>query len=146
MSTGGLVVIGMFLLQWNTTESIERFEEVAGRTFGKRRTLLARALQLVIAYIEDGQYSLAAVQNAFSRTFNAPIQMFNPLATDTKVAVTTTTVDNAKPRLFTNYNGGQRPQGIGILVQSENVNTERNIGYDVVRAEDAQHDITVSDA
>jgi hypothetical protein len=112
--TGGLVVIGMFLLQWNTSESIERFEEVAGRTFGKRRTLLARALQLVVAYIEDGQYSLAAVQNAFSRTFNSPVQMFNPLESDTKVAVTTTTVDNAKPRLFTNYNGGQRPQGIGM--------------------------------
>jgi hypothetical protein len=114
--TGGLVVIGIFLLQWNMSESIDRFEEVAGQTFEKRKTLLARALQLVVAYIEDGQYSLTAIQNAFGTTFNSPpaVQMFNPLETDTKVAVTTTTVASAKPRLFTNYNGGQRPHGIGM--------------------------------
>jgi hypothetical protein len=105
----------MFLLNWNTSESIKEFEEVAGKTFDKRRTMLARALQLVVAYIEDGQYSLAAVQNAFNRKFSSPVQMFNPLDTDIKVAVTTTTVNNAKPRLFTNYNGAQRPQGIGML-------------------------------
>ena len=59
--SGGLVVIGMFLLQWDTTQSIERFEEVAAKTFGKRQAIISRALRLLVAYVEDGQYSLAAV-------------------------------------------------------------------------------------
>jgi hypothetical protein len=111
---GGLVVIGMFLLQWNASESIHKFEEVAGRTFGKRKAIIVRALQLVVAYVEDGQYSLAAVQNAFRKTFNTPLQMFNPLRNDTKVTVTTTAVKNAVPWLFTNYNGGRRSREIGL--------------------------------
>ncbi|KAI0570086.1 hypothetical protein Alg215_11272 [Pyrenophora tritici-repentis] len=127
----GLVVIGMFLLQWSAAESIQRFEQVAAKTFGKRKALISRALQLLVAYVEDGQYSLAAVQEAFRKTFDSPLQMFNPLRNDTKVAVTTTAVNDSLPWLFTNYNGGKRPD---------------NIGYDVVRAEKAQDDISVSDA
>ncbi|KAI1562425.1 Patatin, partial [Pyrenophora tritici-repentis] len=130
-SAGGLVVIGMFLLQWSAAESIQRFEQVAAKTFGKRKALISRAIQLVVAYVEDGQYSLAAVQEAFRKTFDSPLQMFNPLRNDTKVAVTTTAVNDSLPWLFTNYNGGKRPD---------------DIGYDVVRAEKAQDDITVSDA
>ncbi|KAF1840101.1 FabD/lysophospholipase-like protein [Cucurbitaria berberidis CBS 394.84] len=131
-SAGGLVVIGMFLLQWGATESIQRFEQVAGKTFGnKRKVMLARTLQLLVAYLEDGQYSLTAVQEAFRITLDSPIQMFNPLRNDTKVAVTTTAVHDCLPWLFTNYNGGMRPD---------------DLGYDVVRAEKAHNDITVSDA
>lgn len=105
----------MFLLQWGTSEAIQRFEEVSGQTFGKSKALLARILQLVVAYVEDGQYSLSAVQEAFRKTFNSPLQMFNPLRNDTKVAVTTTAVDDSLPWLFTNYNGGKRPSNIGKL-------------------------------
>ncbi|KAF2849419.1 FabD/lysophospholipase-like protein [Plenodomus tracheiphilus IPT5] len=129
-SAGGLVVIGMFLLQWDSAESLRRFEDTASRTFGKRKALITRALQLLIAYVEDGQYSLAAVQDAFKKTFNTSVQMFNPLRNDTKVAVTTTDVDNSLPWLFTNYNGGKR----------------NNLGYDVVRAEKSRNDVTLSDA
>lgn len=103
----------MFLLQWSASESIKRFEEIAGKTFGKRKALLARALQLVVAYAEDGQYSLAAIQDAFRRAFNSPLQMFNPLKNDTKVAVTTTAANDSLPWLFTNYNGGKRSEDIG---------------------------------
>lgn len=102
----------MFLLQWNTDESLQRFEDTADKTFGKRKALLARAVQLLVAYVEDGRYSLLAVQEAFKETFNTPLQMFNPLRNDTKVAVTTTDVDDSLPWLFTNYNGGKR-DGLG---------------------------------
>jgi hypothetical protein len=103
----------MFLLQWGATESIQRFEQVAAKTFGKRKALISRAFQLIVAYVEDGQYSLAAVQEAFKKTFNSPLQMFNPLRNDAKVAVTTTAVHNSLPWLFTNYNGGKRPNDVG---------------------------------
>ncbi|CAN9363471.1 unnamed protein product [Alternaria alternata] len=101
----GLVAIGMFLLQWDATESIQRYEQVAAKTFGRRKALISRALQLIVAYVEDGQYSLDAVQEAFRKTFNSNLQMFNPLRNDTKVAVTTTAVDDSLSWLFTNYNG-----------------------------------------
>lgn len=103
----------MFLLQWGATESIRRFEQVAEKTFGKRKDIISRALQLLNAYVEDGQYSLAAIQEAFRKTFNSPLQMFNPLRNDTKVAVTTAAVHDALPWLFTNYNGGKRPNDVG---------------------------------
>jgi len=102
------VVIGMFLLQWGSAESLQRFEDTAGKTFGKRKALVTRALQLLVAYVEDGQYSLGAVQDAFKETFDTSLQMFNPLRNDTKVAVTTTDVDDSLPWLLTNYNGGKR--------------------------------------
>ncbi|KAJ5035237.1 acyl transferase/acyl hydrolase/lysophospholipase [Bipolaris maydis] len=130
-SAGGLVVIGMFLLQWSASESLERFEDVASKTFGRRKALVTRAFQLIMGYVQDGQYSLAAIQDAFRKAFNSPLQMFNPLKNDTKVAVTTTTVKDSLPWLFTNYNGGKR---------------SNNIGYDVIRADRADSDITVSDA
>lgn len=115
---GGLVAIGMFLLQWDATESIQRYEQVAAKTFGRRKALISRALQLIVAYVEDGQYSLDAVQEAFRKTFNSNLQMFNPLRNDTKVAVTTTAVDDSLPWLFTNYNGGKRPRSVGKYMVS----------------------------
>ncbi|KAH9873410.1 hypothetical protein IAQ61_004033, partial [Plenodomus lingam] len=130
-SAGGLVVIGMFLMQWSVAESLKRFEDVSRITFSKKTALIARAIQLIVAYIEDGQYSLEAIQDAFCKTFDSSLQIFNPLKNDTKVAVTTTAVNNSLPWLFTNYNGGQRSDGLG---------------YDVVRAEQALNDISVSDA
>ncbi|KAF2278979.1 FabD/lysophospholipase-like protein [Westerdykella ornata] len=133
-SAGGLVVLGMFLLQWSTCDSIDRFEDIASKTFGERNktsTILARAFQYLVAYIEDGQYSLSAIQEAFRATIDAEIKMFNPLRNDTKVAVTTTNVGDSAPQLFTNYNGKRRPVCLG---------------YDVLRAETAQDDVTVTDA
>lgn len=124
----------MFLLQWDISESLQRFEEVAKRTFIKRKdggNLLSNALELLVACIKDGQYSFAAVQEAFKATIDSEIKMFNPLRNDTKVAVTTTTTSDSVPCLFTNYNGGLRPAGVG---------------YDVIRAESAHNDISVSEA
>jgi hypothetical protein len=112
-------VIGMFLLQWGAAESLERFEDTASKTFGKRKALITRALQLLVAYVEDGQYSLTAVQEAFQKTFGTSLQMFNPLRNDTKVAVTTTDVNGSLPWLFTNYNGGKRNN----LGQFQNMST-----------------------
>ena len=110
---GGLVVIGLFLLRWSASESMKRFEEVAEKTFGKRATFISRVLRLLVAYVQDGQYSLAAIQGAFQKALNSPLQMFNPLRNDTKVAVTTTAVKDSSPWLFTNYNAGKRPKGSG---------------------------------
>ncbi|KAF2633018.1 FabD/lysophospholipase-like protein [Macroventuria anomochaeta] len=130
-SAGGLVVIGLFLLRWSASESMKRFEEVAEKTFGKRATFISKVLRLLVAYVQDGQYSLAAIQGAFQKALNSPLQMFNPLRNDTKVAVTTTAVKDSSPWLFTNYNAGKRPKGSG---------------YDIARAEKARDDISIGEA
>ncbi|KAF3032314.1 hypothetical protein E8E12_000814 [Didymella heteroderae] len=130
-SAGGLVVIGLFLLRWSVREAIQRFKDVAQKTFRRQATFIARALRLVIAYVRDGQYSLAAVQEAFQKTLNSPLQMFNPLRNDTKVAVTTTSIKDSNALLFTNYNASKRPE---------------SLDYDIVRAENACDDISVGEA
>lgn len=75
-----------------------------------------KAIQLLAAYIEDGQYSLSAIEEAFKVTFDSHVKMFNPLRNDTKVAVTTTGTKDSYPWLLTNYNGGRRPKDRGELI------------------------------
>ncbi|EOA89665.1 uncharacterized protein SETTUDRAFT_37330 [Exserohilum turcica Et28A] len=41
---GGLIVIGMFLLQWSASELLEKFKDVASKTFERRKALVTRAL------------------------------------------------------------------------------------------------------
>lgn len=72
--------------------------------------------------------------------------MFNLLRNDTKVAVTTTTVKDSLPWLFTNYNGGKRSNNIGLSYKYAIKPLLTWIGYDVIRAYRAESDITVSDA
>lgn len=117
----------MFLLRWTSLESLERFEDVAYRTFDQSGNYLTRLLQLIVAYAKDGRYSSAAIEH----TFQGEVKMFNPLTNDTKVVVTTTSASNAYTRLFTNYNGKKRPE---------------NVGYHVLRADSAQHDVSLTDA
>lgn len=130
---GGLIVIGMFLLHWGVHKSVQRFEEVAEKTFGKVKdgSVIRKAMELLLSYLEDGQYSVTAIQEAFRTTLETEIQMFNPLRNDTKVAVTTTTANDSTPGLFTNYNGGKRPI---------------ELGYDVIRAKRPSNDISLSEA
>lgn len=110
--------MGLFLLRWGAAESIKEFEQVASKTFRKRKAILARALQVLVAYIKDGQYSLDAIHEAFRQTFDTSFQMFNPLKNDTKVAVTTTAVEDSSAWLFTNYNGGKRASDLGKFTDS----------------------------
>ena len=83
------------------------------KTFDKRAAFISRILRLLVAYVQDGQYSLAAIQGAFQKTFNSPLQNFNPFRNDNKVAVTTTRVKNSSPWLSTNYNAGKRLSSSG---------------------------------
>jgi len=89
--------------------------------------------ELLMSYLEDSQYSLAAVDEFFA-SFGGPTRMFNPLSSHTKVAVTTTTAKDVKTYLITNYNGRSRSQGSSPL------------GYDLIRARDPSKDTTLSQA
>ena len=100
-----------------------------------------------MAYVQDGQYSLAAIKAAFEKTLNSPLQMFNPLRNDTKVAVTTTSVKDSTPWLFTNYNAGKRPISSGQPSSPSIMCILSNdLGYDIARAEKARDDVSVGEA
>ena len=111
-----MTAIGIGLLGWSAAESLQRFEDVASKTFKRRKfrsILLTRLQEMMLSYAQDGQYSLTAIESGFEAAFGSHLKMFNPLTNDTRVAVTTTTAKESQPCLFCNYNGGKRPKEIG---------------------------------
>ncbi|KAI9715117.1 MAG: hypothetical protein M1828_001052 [Chrysothrix sp. TS-e1954] len=133
-SSGGLIILGLFFKHWSPTECLERFEQLAKKLFRRRlsgSTILDRLQEFVMSYLADCRYDSGGIEDAINETFGDDILMFNPLSNDTKVAITATTARDSSPCLFTNYNGRRRPRGTS---------------YSVVRAEDAAHEISISDA
>ncbi|KAK3708056.1 hypothetical protein LTR37_011749 [Vermiconidia calcicola] len=133
LDTGGLITIGLFLMQWNVDECLTKFETLAEKTFRRRNgyTVFGRIQELAMSYFRDGQYSSLAIEESFQSVFGDDMKMFNPLCNNTKVAVTTTTAKDARPCLFSNYNGGIRPP---------------SIGYDIIRASRPEDDVCLREA
>ncbi|KAL9078313.1 MAG: hypothetical protein Q9157_002776 [Trypethelium eluteriae] len=117
-SAGGLIIMGLFLMQWSSEQCLQQFEELAAQTFKRRRYnsgIFTRMQELVLSYLNDCRYSSEAIEKAFYASFGTSPTMFNPLRRDTKVAVTTTTARDVVPCIFSNYNGTERPKQIGKL-------------------------------
>lgn len=100
---------------WSTSESLEKFEELAYKTFQSSQSSVGRMRQLVTSYLRDGKYSSLTIEEAFKSTFrdNKEINLFNPLNNDTKIAITTTTAKEIAACIFSNYNGERRPKELG---------------------------------
>jgi hypothetical protein len=133
---GGLVTLGIFLMQWTAAESAQKFQILSLELFKRRSTkssIFAQVQDLLLSYVEDGQYNQTAINDAFSTSGNS-IPMFNPLRNHIRVAVTSTTAKGTRACLFTNYNGRNR--------QDESV----PVGYDVIRAQRFDLDVTIGDA
>lgn len=116
MLAGGLIAIGIFIMQWTTHESLDRFEVLARKTFRPKEAplyLLGRVRRLIVLYLQDGQYSSDAIEQSYQSAFGQGISLFNPLYTDIKVAVTTTSARDTEACLFSNYNGERRPRELG---------------------------------
>lgn len=130
---GGLIVLGLFLMQWTPEQCLEKFEKLAAQTFGSPPSTtnsLTRIRQTVLSYMKDGKYESGTIEAAFQTLTKRPTQMFNPLKSETKVAVTTTTAKDVFTCLFANYNG-RRPSGTG---------------YQIVRAHKPQDDVSIHEA
>lgn len=99
-------------MKWSTTECLTRFEDLATKTFlAEKETMsFARRVQKLLgAYVRDYKYDSQSIENAFRSPDGQSPKMFNPLQSDTKVAVTSTTARDSAPCIFSNYNGGPRP-------------------------------------
>ena len=106
-------------MQWSPEECLSKFEELAKKTFIHRKegpALFSRLQEFLLYYVNDCQGNSSAIEGAFKSTLKAPLKMFNPLKSDTKVAVTSATAKDNLPCLFSNYNGLSRPKKSGILL------------------------------
>lgn len=105
-------------MQWSPEECLEKFQELAKKTFTERKkgpALFSRLQELLLYYTNDCQGDSSAIEGAFSE--KSKLKMFNPLHSDTKVAVTSATARENLPCLFTNYNGNKRPKNNGKLLK-----------------------------
>ncbi|KAM0714195.1 hypothetical protein Q7P37_009982 [Cladosporium fusiforme] len=132
-SAGGLIAIGIFVICWDAGESLEKFEELARKTFNGSNGTFGQMQQLVISYLRDCRYSSLAIEESFQSTFEdqKEVSLFNPLTNDTKVAITTTTAKESAACIFSNYNGGVWP---------------KELGYSLIRAKKPENDILISEA
>ena len=108
-------------MKWSPHVCIEKFESLANKMFRSRKdgsSFLCRVQRLALSYLRDCQYSSSPIVDAFASSMDNDELMFNPLSSDTKVAVTTTSVRGSRPYLISNYNGERREGTKGKHVNS----------------------------
>lgn len=115
-SIGGLIILGLFIMRWSAQECSEKFVQLASTIFRKRTQglfIFSKIQQYLMSYLADCKYDSIDIERALYSVFGKTTSLFNPLCTDTKVAVTSTTARDSMPCLFANYNGGSRPKEAG---------------------------------
>lgn len=102
-------------MNWTIDESLDKFELLARKTFQSSQSNIKRIQQLLASYLRDGRYSSLAIEESFQSIFDNEkgVNLFNPLTSDIKVAITTTTAKESAACIFSNYNGGLRPKDLG---------------------------------
>ena len=138
-------------MQWTPDDCLERFEDLASKTFmieqkEEKLSLTQRLQRFIGTYVRDHQYDSSIIEKAFFSTLTGSPKMFNPLRIDTKVAVTTTTARGNVPCVFSNYNGGPRPSDGSKSTLCWDGLSAKKIVYHHVRADAHDHDISIADA
>ncbi|PVH95991.1 FabD/lysophospholipase-like protein, partial [Periconia macrospinosa] len=81
-SAGGLIAIGIFLMNWDLDECISRFEQLSFETFKVNQeetySYSQRIRRIFRACIEDHTYNTSPIEKAFSSDFNLATKFFNP--------------------------------------------------------------------
>jgi len=148
-SSGGIINIGIFLMLWTVSECIEKYYSLIKETFGRRKKfsdLLGHMQTVLLSYFLDYRYKSAAIEAAFQSSFGPPPKMFNPLCSDTKVAVIAAPVRGKVTSVICNYNGGNRPVDIGKIALPQLNDEANDLGYRIIRAKDPEDDVTVDEA
>jgi hypothetical protein len=105
-------VLGMFAKQWDVSECMTSFCEVAHRIFKPSNRLLKRILGVTYTLTccllwDNGLYESQPVISSFKESFGPTLRMFsNPVnnVSRYKYAVTTTKIDDTAAVVFSNYN------------------------------------------
>lgn len=113
---GGLIGISIFLMLWSTRECFNKFYNLVYKTFRRRKNtplIISRLQAMLVTYINNCRYRSLAIEAAFQAAFGSPPKIFNPLSSDTKVAVITAPVKGKNTAVIYNYNGKDRPSDLG---------------------------------
>lgn len=135
-NTGGIIALGLGIMQWPVKECIQRFEWLCHQIFISERTSGLPGMGLLTLQTHQSRYRTAPLETALQSMFGQgalfggahPLPQSKALAT--KVAVTTTSTDG-KPYLVANYN---RPMD------------ERGSPYRFYRAENPDNEIKIWEA
>jgi hypothetical protein len=105
-STGGIIALGLGQQGWSVSDSITTFTDLSKKAFTKhppRRFVPS----IVDSALKHGQYSTAALEEAFKEAFSEEIFIFGDPKTSeavcTKAAVVTTNF-RGQVTLISNYN------------------------------------------
>ncbi|KAH9204856.1 patatin-like phospholipase-like protein [Leptodontidium sp. 2 PMI_412] len=130
ISSGGLIVMAMFINGWSIDESTESFEKLAKVAFKRRKVLdipfLSRVHELLKSYLADGLYPAENIEAALQAVFGKDktiLDYSHATSIGARVGLPVATIREPSSCIFTNYNG------VGTRDQDQ-------AGYHVIRPED----------
>jgi hypothetical protein len=105
-------VLGMFLKGWSAKLCAQKFSSLGRQLFEKGHKSswrwVSKLNDLLWCFLADGHYDTQLLDNLLRNSFGPSLRMFgtkSSLLSGNKIAVTATTISNASPCIFTNYNG-----------------------------------------
>lgn len=119
---GGLIVLCLFVRQWGVEQCVRVFDTITRQFFcsqsRKGHGFLASLRHLASCWLSDGIYDVEALEKVLKDVFGAYERLFGTVQVNqrAKIAVTATTISDASPFVFSNYNGiNARRRDCGIL-------------------------------
>ncbi len=108
---GGLIVLSLCLRRWTVSHCVEVFDTLTKQFFQQRRGGARYSLgyirNVIKCWLSDGCYDVLALEASLRDQFGHDRRMFDKpeSVSGMKVAVTATSISDATPFLFSNYNG-----------------------------------------
>ena len=109
-SPGGLIVLSLFIRRWDVKYCTRIFDTLTRQIFRRRTNghvnFFQRVRHVLRCWLLDGHYDVRALEESLKENFGLEQRMFDYTgnASDTKVAVTATTISDASAYLFSTYN------------------------------------------
>ena len=105
-------MLGLFSLRWDIKKCSTTFDTLARQLFGERwtprHTILGRMKEWLSWWAADGKHDPCLLESILQEYFGPSRRMFDSAGgrySGPRVAVTTTSISDATPFVFTNYNG-----------------------------------------
>ncbi|KAA8895327.1 acyl transferase/acyl hydrolase/lysophospholipase [Sphaerosporella brunnea] len=116
-SSGGLIILGLFLNGWSVSHCLKQFLSLAKNAFHPRKLFvpfMRKLADIIVAFITDSRYNARGLESVLQETFGESRSMldWSTKQYSTKIAVTATTVNGTLPCLFSNYGSSDQARAI----------------------------------